>query len=251
MTIRSFVAGGILSLSVVAGNAVSAATFDFLADYVAGAGTTQSGSSLTFNSTTPDDVTVVVKAYDYANPGAIGSNLDVTASRTVSQSAGYGIWVGDYQDNDHRIDGYGRNEIVTFLFSEAVKVTQVGFKLIADGSVFDFYLGNGTDPEGMTYQGSNVVQGTVTMDSLFATLFGIGASTDSTSQVCTRSYYDYRSKCYVCKEWKTVKTYSAFKITSLTVETVPPPPPPVPLPASGFILVGGLGLLAGLRRRRS
>jgi hypothetical protein len=38
-------------------------------------------------------------------------------------------------------------------------------------------------------------------------------------------------------------------VSQARIAPAPPPPPPVPLPGAGLLLLGGLGLLVGLRRR--
>jgi hypothetical protein len=238
-----FAKGAIAAVGLVA--AVSAAeaktvVFDFAAQGW------QSGGALNY---TVDDLTLEITANNYDTPETVGEPLDTNFGLPILRSAGYGLYVTYWGDNDHRIDGI-INEVVSFAFNKVVTITNVTFGSVKDGSLFDLFVDG-------TYTRSAGVDG-ASFDETGST-FGIGASFDEWVKVCKtedkkqssndkHSKHDKKpkEKC----DW--VYDYSAFKITSLTVTyDDPPPPSEVPLPAAGFLLLGAMGGLAALRRRKA
>ena len=197
---------------------------------------------------TEGDLTLTLGAALYKTPGAVGSELATTDALRLTRSNLYGLYIvntvnngGDRYDNDHRIDGYN-NEIVTFAFDRAVRITNVTFGHILKGSVFDLYIDD-------LYQGSQTAVPNLDLTTGEGSVFAIGASAHTTKEVCTYTYSFKRGKKQVQKYcYDTLDTYAGFKITSLTAEY---DVTTVPLPAGGVLLLGGLGALAVLRRRKA
>lgn len=189
---------------------------------------------------TEGDLTLTLSAAFYNSPGDIGSTLVKTGDLNLTRSNSYGLYVAAPNDNDHRIDGY-YNEIVSFDFGTAVvRITNVTFGSILNGSVFDLYVDD-------LYKGSQTVESDLDLSTDEGSVFAIGASAHKTKQVCYYTYtyhYGRKKHCY-----DTLDTYSGFKILSLTVE-YDEPVTTVPLPAGGVLLLGGMGALALLRRRK-
>ncbi len=223
MTIRSVALGMFAALGLAASAQAATVTFDFSAASSGG----------------------WVDALTYTNGGV---TLTVTGGDTtggkgkVATWAGWGLGMKSASDctfrgwclgTDHQIDSYGLNDLVTFTFSKAVQVTSLMFNLVDKGDTFDFYA-NGTQVS------HSAVSPIVSLASAFGTSFGVGAG-ETLTQQC--SGWGWFCKC------KPVILTSAFKLTGMTV-TVPDEPAPVPLPAAGLLLMGAVGGLAAIRRRR-
>jgi hypothetical protein len=177
------------------------------------------------------------------NVGGVG--LTVTGSDTTGAAghvqtwAGHGLGVKSATDctfhgacfgSDHQVDSNGRKDIVNLAFSQAVSITQIAFSYVDQNDTFDFYLsGNKLAQLG--------VSPLVSVNSALGNLFGIGAGVSS-QQVC--SLFKGRNFCQT--KWN----FSAFKLTSITVDA----PAAVPVPAAGLMLLGGVGALAMFRRKR-
>lgn len=175
-----------------------------------------------------------------------GLTLTVSGKDTLNRAGkvqtwkGWGLGLKSVTDcrggfctgDDHQIDATGRQDIVNFAFSSAVRITGLTFNLVDAFDTFDFYTGGAK-------QFQAAVSPFAALNSSFGDSFGIGAGRSS-RQVC--SYPHVRRGGPVCE---TVWSFSAFKLTGMTVETAS-----VPLPAAGLTLMAGLGALAAISRRR-
>ena len=133
----------------------------------------------------------------------------------------------------HQIDGSGRDEIAVLDFgSRIVQLTHVTFAraYATVNEKFDlFVFGNGTGAAATRSAFNRKIGNcsssgcTVNVSSLGfeGSLFGIGAQ----------------------------NSHSFFKVKAISFKDVPPPEV-IPLPAAGWLLLGGLGGLAALKRRR-
>ncbi|MEO0990201.1 MAG: VPLPA-CTERM sorting domain-containing protein [Pseudomonadota bacterium] len=210
-------------------------TFDFTSSGY------EKGQELSF---TEGDLTLDVTASNYGEPSNVGDDLVEYSDFQVARYEGYGLYVTYRGDNDHRIDGW-YNELVKFNFSKDVVVDSITFGSIEEPSYFDLFV---EDDGTLVYEGSQQVVTPLDL-GVHTDHFGVGASEHAvvwTRECSTRGhgYYYHRTKkkCVWVKEL----TYSAFKITSVTVSHKPTI---VPLPAAGWALLAGLGGLVVLRRK--
>ncbi|MCB6177224.1 VPLPA-CTERM sorting domain-containing protein [Rhodobacter sp. Har01] len=176
--------------------------------------------------------------FDAANRGAAYSlayasgdlSLNVTATRgsaaaKVQTWSGHGMGVPGPNPDPHLVDssGTGEDETVWFRFSELVNLVKVTFSYVDEKD--DFKLWQGATSLGVF----DVKQTVFTAAAGWADSFGVGA-------------VDWRSRHG--------SGYSAFKITSVTVETQDAPAP-VPLPAAGLMLAASLAGLGLAKRRKA
>ena len=183
-----------------------------------------------------------------------GVTLDVTSTGgngRVQTWAGFGL--GAPTDSHHQVDSYGIPETVNFVFSRLVQLVTVTFNAAYVDPWDDFALGqDGAVLATLDVTPSVDVSGLTSL----ADDFSIGAvgSVNFRSKASFSFDDDACEKVGKKKGSTEYNCYSAFKITSLTVTyedlPPPPPPPPVPLPAAGGLLLGALGGLAALRRRK-
>lgn len=152
-----------------------------------------------------------------------GIGLTVTAQSylfgaplTVNTAAeGLGVRTSGL-DNSNQIDGFGVAEVLIFSFDREVELKSVAFSLVHRLDTFSFFVGADTpwDLTEVSFASDFDLSGYT------GTVFGIG----------------------------TINPLSAFRIAS--IEAVDAAPAPVPVPAAAFALMGGLGALTALRRRR-
>ena len=146
--------------------------------------------------------------------------VSVTSGATYYDDTWVGQWtygglgVVTHYDNFHGIDGWG-DEYLTFNLESGVQasITEIVFSDYGRNDYFDIISTNGTESD-QNFVYNNTWTGDVAIGDEFSIQF--------------------------------TNNYSAAKIRSITVEYVSE----VPLPAAGFLLLGGLGGLAALKRRK-
>ena len=153
-----------------------------------------------------------------------GIGLTVTAQSYLVQaplavtraSGGHGVNAGRFDSNE--LDGFGVNEVLIFTFDQEVTLGDVAFSSVGLFDTFSFFAGANTPWD---FSGAALASN-FDLSGYTGTVFGIG----------------------------TINPLSSFRIASLEA-TAKDVTAPVPLPAAGFVLLGGVAALAGLRRRKS
>lgn len=171
--------------------------------------------------------------FDFSGPTGSGSsysyNVDgigltitaqsylVEAPLTVTRaSGGHGVNSGRFDSNE--LDGFGINEVLIFTFDQEVTLGNVAFSNVGWLDTFSFFSGSNTPWD---FSGAALASN-FDLSGYTGTVFGIG----------------------------TINPLSSFRIASLEA-TATDAPAPVPLPAAGFVLLGGVAALAAVRRRKS
>jgi hypothetical protein len=191
-------------------------------------------------------VSAAVVSLDFRNaPSNVFSSGGVTVTATAHTMDGAssfgpqvtlglgnnGLGVGSERVDSDLVDGQDVNEIVRFAFSQAVRIVSVTLSDADDADTFSFGFqdnlgyqhvtsGQGLGSGSTTWNyAADPDEATYTFNGIYlSSIFGIGVSTD----------------------------LSGFRIAGMTVETSV-----VPLPAAGWSLIAGLGVLgAALKRRR-
>lgn len=214
------------------GSAASATsyTFDFAdSRYSSDDDKPDNNESIEIGSVEDPTVTVTLSAQHYKllrgemNPYE-AIDVDFNSWGIISQNE------REWGSPNHAVDSWGKDEAIIFDFGTDVilRTIDLSWDYSAVYSKFHKWIGRGVAHWdlfiGETFEGR--YSGDEKVD-VMGSLFGIGAT--------TRFYDDgsYRQ--------------SAFKIRSITIDM---PVPEVPLPASALLLIGGLGGIAAMKRRK-
>ena len=221
----------------MAGTAASASsyTLDFTSDIADGEGSTWSGTETMLK---------------YSNIGGSGIDVKLTTTGGNGKIETWGHHgLGAPTDSHHQVDSKGIPETINLDFSHDVKITKITFNYVHWWDDFELSDSNGSI-------GVFDVMSSTVVATGHDSHFGIGAVGYEVFETYS-ALHNYSSKaCYKLsyrydQNWRKVykeKCYSAFKITSVMFEK--DRTPVIPLPASSLLLLGGLGGIAALRRRK-
>jgi len=189
-------------------------TFDFTK-----LGSNHASLTVASNEDANVSVDVTVKYYTIANNMFVaGSSIDVDTNS-------YGLISKNWKSENHTIDSYGYgNEAMIFTFAPAVRITNVLISWAYGTGAYDVFVDN-------VFAGNTQLNG-VQVPTAIGNVFAIGARG---IEVCEKK--KNKTKC------RTKDT--GIKISSISVEMTP-----VPVPASALLLVGALGGLGLMRRRK-
>ena len=210
-------------------------------------GTSVSAATVTFDFTSANSGLSSLLTYTV---GGLTMNVTATGGNGKVQTW-VGAGLGAPTDSHHQVDSYGIPETIGLAFSKVAKLMTVTFNPTYVQVWDNFALSqNGGLLSTLD------VKPSVDVSSLtsFASSFGIGAVGKET--FLTRSLFSSGSDaCYrIAKIGSKRKydCYSAFKVSSVTVQyDDTPPPSAVPLPAGGWMMLASLGGLLAARRRRN
>ncbi|MFL4471472.1 VPLPA-CTERM sorting domain-containing protein [Tateyamaria armeniaca] len=215
----------------VAGSVQAATTTETIGLFGSG------GTALSY-SNFGDSFGLVVTAWEH-NQGVLGN------ARNVGRwSTGLGARLIGSTSENHQVDGGGPDEIIIFDFGQTVTLESVTFSYVSAAD--DFELGAyastlSTSPT--TYFSDLAILPLSTTDGTYDNEGGdLGQSALTTPQKLTASVFgigaDHRG--------------DSFKINSITVSfDNGEDTSPVPLPATGLLLIGALGGLTAMRRRKT
>ncbi|MFV0385997.1 VPLPA-CTERM sorting domain-containing protein [Paracoccus sp. (in: a-proteobacteria)] len=211
-------AAAVVGFALMAGTASAAVVnFDF----------TSSGNNYSWTkSFTVDGVTVGVSAYNYTPAAGIGDDVALGGQIGVSQSTpGLGACSAATSPNDNNcgknplVDAGTAPELLKFTFSEDVTITGILYANNDQNDHVDYFFG-----PALTFAGGFLTPQPPSRQDLSSygplSLFALGNQTPS----------------------------DQYRIAGLQIETSSAPV--VPLPASALLLMGGVGGLAALRRRK-
>ena len=153
---------------------------------------------------------VVVTAGNYHE--YIKDGVHTAGTKKIGQWDG-GLGVKSYKKDEHYVDG-DKPEFLKFSFGEHMVLHSIKFSNYGNGE-FDWYSSNGNGD-------IDVSMGADVSGTKIGSMFFLGA---------------YGKQ--------------GFKVKSITVKHKKTPPPnEIPLPAAGFLLLGGLGGLVALRKKK-
>jgi hypothetical protein len=212
-----------LSIAAVALAASSASAVAVPITFMLNGGTGDQAPTFTF---TKPGLTLTVKSNTANESGTM-----VTPEGKVGKwSEGLGIVDGQRGDQ-HFVDGNGRNDVLSFAFSQNVRLLSVGFSYVDSNDDFAFFFDKGKDG---VLQNDLVWKTKDIPGSGFYGTFSFAYLTNNIGKLFGIGAYDSNDD---------------FKVASITVDFVKPST--VPLPAALPLFVAGLAGLGWMRRRGS
>ncbi len=215
----------------VSGTVASAATYTFTFD-----NREDNQTSQYFTSNEDPGFGVLVEGFHYSLNGSSyvqGSAIDVDTNSygLISDNSTSCGWYYCRISDEHTIDSWDNDESMKFTFDRDVTLTDITISWHEGTGDYDLFAGG--ELVGNTRDGAVTPTGP---DSVYA----IGTRTFE--EIVTSNYWCWRN-CTSTKSYE-----SGIKITSITVEYEATSV--IPLPAGAPLLLGGLGALALLRRRK-